>query len=146
MASTLMSPALRLSFRLAVLAAVIGSSGLALAQSRPAAPGRPTPAQMQKIFPDQKRLAISDHQARIAILQTGERCLAAAGSSEALRTCMKQERDAYQLQRQDHRAAMKALLERNGIALPQPRQEDRQGKWGQGPSGNPGAEQLPGAI
>jgi hypothetical protein len=152
MPSALMASALRLPLRLVVLAVVIGSTTLAVAQSRPAdpsrpvAPGRPTPAQMQKLFPDQKRLAISDHQARIAILQAGQRCLAAAGSSEALRTCMKQERDAYQLQRQDHRSAMRALLERNGIALPQERQGDRQGKWGQGRPGKPAAEPSPGAI
>ncbi len=146
-----MTSALRLPLRLAALAVVIGSTGLAMAQSSPTDPSRPvgpplTPAQMQKIFPDQKRLAISDHQARIAILQTGERCLAAATNSEALRTCMKQERDAYQLQRRDHRSAMRTLLERNGIALPAPRQGDRKGKWSQGRPGGPAGQPYQGAL
>ncbi|MCP9930834.1 hypothetical protein KBY82_08560 [Cyanobium sp. AMD-g] len=122
--------------RIAVLAAVLGSTGVAMAQSGPSAPGRPTPAQMQKIFPEQKRLAISDHQARIAILQSGERCLNAAASSEALRACMKQQREASQRQRQQHRAAMQALFQRNGIPLPQWGKGDGKGKWGEGRSGS----------
>jgi len=142
-----MTTALRLPMRLAVLAVVIGSTGLALAQSSSGEPSRPvgpplSPSQMQKIFPDQKRLAISDHQARISILQTGERCLAAATTSEALRTCMKQERDAYQLQRRDHRSAMRALLERNGIALPAP----RKGAWGEGRPGGTAGQPYQGAL
>ncbi len=124
--------------RIAVLAAVLGSTGVAMAQSGPSEAGRPTPAQMQKIFPEQKRLAISDQQARIAILQNGERCLNAAGSSEALRACMKQQRDASQRQRQQHRASMKALFERNGIAMPQWGKGDRKGKWGEGRPTTPG--------
>ena len=124
--------------RIAVLAAVLSSTGVAMAQSGPSEAGRPTPAQMQKIFPEQKRLAISDHQARIAILQSGERCLNAAASSEALRACMKQQRDASQRQRQQHRAAMQALFERNGIPLPQWGKGDRKGKWGEGRPGTPG--------
>ena len=124
--------------RIAVLAVVLGSTGVAMAESRPSEAGRPTPAQMQKIFPEQKRLAISDHQARIAILQSGERCLSAAGSSDALRACMKAQRDAVQRQREQHRAAMKALLERNGIPPPQWGKGDGKGKWGEGRPGNPG--------
>ncbi|MEA5442571.1 hypothetical protein [Cyanobium gracile] len=132
-ANTLLQP-----LRIAVLAAVLGSTGVAMAQSGPSEAGRPTPAQMQKIFPEQKRLAISDHQARIAILQTGERCLSAAASSEALRACMKQQRETSQRQRQQHRAAMQALFQRNGIPLPQWGKGDRKGKWGEGRPGNPG--------
>lgn len=133
MPSNLLQP-----LRIAVLAAVLGSTGVALAQSGPSEAGRPTPAQMQKIFPEQKRLAISDHQARIAILQSGERCLSAAGSSEALRACMKQQREASQRQREQHRTSMKALFERNGIAMPQWGKGERKGKWGEGRPGTPG--------
>jgi len=125
--------------RIAVLAAVLVSTGVAMAQGSPSDAGRPTPAQMQKIFPDQKRLAISDQRARIAILQSGERCLSAAGSSEALRACMKQQREASQRQRQQNRASMKALFERNGIAMPQWGKGDRKGTWGEGRPGTPRA-------
>ncbi|MBD2548333.1 hypothetical protein H6G65_01785 [Microcystis elabens FACHB-917] len=124
--------------RVALLAMVLGSTGAAMAQSDPSQIRRPTPAQMQAIFPEQKRLAISDQRARIAILQSGERCLSAAGSSEALRTCMKQQRDNSQRQREQHRAAMRALFERNGIPLPQWGKGDRKGGWGEGRRGTPG--------
>ena len=124
--------------RIAVLAAVLGSTGVAMAQSGPSEASRPTPAQIQKIFPEQKRLAISDQQARISILQSGERCLSAAASSEALRACMKQQREASQRQRQQHRASMKALFERNGIAMPQWGKGERKGAWGEGRPGTPG--------
>lgn len=134
-----MTSVLRHSLPIALLTVALGSTGAALAQAGPAGASRPTPAQMQKIFPEQKRLAISDHQARIAILQDGERCLSAAGSSEALRTCMRRERDAYYSRRKEYRAAMKALFERNGIPLPQWGKGDRKGKWGGGRRGNPGA-------
>ena len=133
MPSNLLQP-----LRIAVLAAVLGSTGVAMAQGGPSAATRPTPAQMQKIFPDQKRLAISDQRARIAILQSGERCLSAAGSSEALRACMKQQREASQRQRQQHRASMKALFERNGMAMPQWGKGDRKWTWGEGRPGTPG--------
>lgn len=124
--------------RVALLVMVLGSTGAAMAQSDPSQIRRPTPAQMQAIFPEQKRLAISDQRARIAILQSGERCLSAAGSSEALRTCMKQQRDNSQRQREQHRAAMRALFERNGIPLPQWGKGDRKGGWGEGRRGTPG--------
>jgi hypothetical protein len=131
---------LRHPLRIAVLALALGSGGVALAQTGPSGAARPTPAQLQKIFPEQKRLAISDHRARIAILQSGERCLAAAGSSEALRNCMRQERESYQNQRRQHWAAMKALMEKNGIPLPEwGKGGGRKGRWGEGPQGGPGA-------
>lgn len=122
---------------LAVIAVALGGSGAALAQAGPGEGMRLTPAQRQKIFPEQKRLALTDHQARIAILQNGERCLAAAGSGEALRDCMKEQRNAMQRQRELHRSAMKALLESNGIAMP---------AWGKGEGRWSGGEGRAGSI
>jgi hypothetical protein len=130
---------LRHPLRIAVLVLALGSGGAALAQAGPSRPARPTPEQMQKIFPEQKRLSIRDQQARMAILREGERCMAAAGSSEAVRTCMKQEREAYQNQRRQHWDAMKALMEKNGIPVPQWGKGDRRGKWGKGSQGAPGS-------
>jgi hypothetical protein len=107
--------------RLATLLLLLGSATPALAQGQTLAP-RPRPqlsqTQQQKIFPEQRALVLQDHRQRIAILQQGERCLSAATNGDALRACMKQERNAYQKQRDDHRAAMRALLQRNGIQPP----------------------------
>jgi len=123
-----------LSLRLAALALVVGAAGSALAQpvGEPAR-GRLTPQQWQKIFPEHRSLAIRDHQARIAILQKGERCIAGAGNGDGLRECLRQERSAYQQQRQAHRSEMRRLFERNGIPVPE--WGRRGGKGGKGGGG-----------
>jgi Spy/CpxP family protein refolding chaperone len=68
-------------------------------------PQRLTPEQRQKIFPEQRSLAVQDHQARIAILEKGRRCLTAAANADALSDCMRQEREAMQGQRTQHMAS-----------------------------------------
>ncbi|MFM7266834.1 MAG: hypothetical protein ACKOZW_14845 [Cyanobium sp.] len=117
----------------AALSLALGA-GAALAQpvGDPGGSGRLTPAQWQKIFPEFRQQALQDHRARAAILQRGERCIAAAGNGDALRACMREERNAMQQQRQEHRTAMRSLFERNGI--PTPEWKNRRG----GPGGGPG--------
>ena len=117
----------------AALSLALGA-GAALAQpvGDPGGPGRLTPAQWQKIFPEFRQQALQDHRARAAILQRGERCIAAASDGDALRACLREERSAMQQQRQQHRTAMRSLFERNGIAAPE--WKNRRG----GPGGGPG--------
>lgn len=79
---------------------------------------RLTPAQRQKVFPEQRRLALQDHQARMAILQRGERCIEKAANAELLRTCMREEREAMRQQRSQHMERLKALYQRNGLPTP----------------------------
>lgn len=104
---------------LAIGAALIGAP--ALAQPVGPNPQRPrlTPEQSQKIFPEQRRLALRDHRARIAILQRGESCINAATTPEALRDCMRAQREAMWEQRRQHMGDMRALFERNGLPMPQ---------------------------
>ena len=92
--------------------------------------GRLTPEQRAKVFPEQRRLALQDRRARIAILQRGESCLQSAANADGLRACMLTEREAMGQQRRQLMDSMKALYARNG--LPAPRWIQRQGK-GQGP-------------
>jgi hypothetical protein len=80
---------------------------------------RLTPAQRQKVFPEQRRMALQDHQARMAILQRGERCLEKAANAEVLRTCLREEREALREQRRRHMERVKGLYERNGLPTPQ---------------------------
>jgi len=99
---------------------------------------RPTKAQMDKIFPEFRNLQLQDRRARIATMQSAERCIQAATNGEALRTCMKQERSATMAERQQHYAAMRQLFERNGLPVPE------MGKGGRGAgygnkTGAPGA-------
>jgi len=93
---------------------------------------RLTEAQRQKVFPETRTLAAQDHRGRIAILQQGERCISAATNGDGLRTCMRQERDALQNQRQQHRDALRQVFVRNGIPVPDWSQ--RKGGRGAGPA------------
>jgi len=107
-----------------IAAALVLGLGTAV-QAQTSAPLKPkgegprlTEAQRQKVFPETRALAAQDHRARIAILQQGERCISAAPNGDGLRTCMRQERDALQNQRQQHRDALRQVFVRNGIAVP----------------------------
>ncbi|MFN6337129.1 MAG: hypothetical protein ACK41W_00125 [Cyanobacteriota bacterium] len=125
---------------LPALALLVGLAGQA-ALAQPVGPNprgeRLTPEQRQRVFPEQRRLALVDHQARIAILRRGESCLNAAANADALRDCLRQEREAMGRQRREFMNEMKALYERNGLAAPQWKQ--RPGRMGKPPAG-PGAE------
>ena len=125
----------------AALALGFGLPGMALAQPAGDPASRPglTPAQWQKVFPDFRQQALKDNRARIGILQRGERCISAAGSGAALRSCMREERSAMQQQRSESRTAMRLIFERNGITVPERR-------WGQGGPGRPGADGPAGGI
>jgi hypothetical protein len=125
----------RLSLLAPALAAALafGSGAAAFAQT-PAAPARPSrisEAQWQKIFPEHKQLTLRDQQARTSILQRGQRCVSGAANIDALRTCMREEREAMQQQRRQHMQAMRAMFERNGIAMP----ELKKGPSGKGAKG-----------
>lgn len=113
----------------------------------PGGPGRgPVPprlseAQQRRIFPEIRRLAVDDHRARIAILQQGERCTRQAADGDALRACMRQERARMQGQRQQHRDAVRAVMARNGVVLPDGK---RRGGAGSGaPEGGPEGWEQP---
>ena len=102
--------------------------GLALGFAAPAALAQPvgpnlkgpqlTPEQRQKVFPEQRQMALQDHRARMAILQRGERCIEAATNGEVLRTCMREEREALRQQRRQQMERLKALYDRNGLSIP----------------------------
>lgn len=99
-----------------------------LAQTIEAGPGRLTPAQQQKVFPEWRRLTLQSAQGRIAILQKHQQCVTAASSYTALKACQVQERQALMSQRQQQREAMRQLFERNGITLPSKQNDKGQGR------------------
>lgn len=120
-----------------IAAALLLGLGTAV-QAQSTAPSKPrgegprlTEAQRLKVFPETRTLAAQDHRARIAILQQGERCISAATNGDGLRNCMRQERDALQNQRQQHRNALRQMFVRNGIPVPDWSQRKR------GPSPRP---------
>ncbi|MEB3165726.1 MAG: hypothetical protein VKO65_03565 [Cyanobacteriota bacterium] len=133
----------RLSLLASGLAAALafGSGGVALAQT-PAAPAparqnRISDAQWQKMFPEHKQLSLRDLRARVEISQRGERCVSGAANQDALRTCMREQRDAMQEQRRRHMQEMRAMFERNGIKMPELKKgpDGKGGGWGRGDGG-----------
>lgn len=108
-----------LSLRLAALTLVLGAAGSAWAQpvGQPGR-GRITPEQWQQVFPEHRQLALREHEARIAILQRGERCIRSATSAEALRGCRQEERTAMRDQRRQHMEQLRQVFQSRGIELP----------------------------
>jgi len=100
-----------------------------------------TPAQQQQVFPGWRSLALQGAQARQVILQKQQQCLSAATNLQALKTCMREERQAMGAQRQAHREQMQQLFQRYGIPLPQRLQGEGQSRWGGAPQGGPGGGQ-----
>lgn len=121
--------------------ALLFSLGGTAALAQPVGPMPPqdrlTPEQRAKIFPDMRRLALRDHRARIAILQRAENCLNSATNADALRDCMRSQREAMRQQHRQQMSELQALYQRNGLPMPQWRRLEKP----QGPrSGSPGAE------
>jgi hypothetical protein len=117
-----------LSLGLSCLALVLSlGNGVALAQPVGPAPraGRLTPEQREKVFPEQRRLTLRDHRARITILQKGESCIASASGADALRECLRTEREAMGQQRRLHMTELQALYERIGLPMPQWKRLDK---------------------
>ena len=94
------------------------ASGLPTAAQDSGPPERLNKAQQEKIFPERKALLLQEQKERIQILQKAERCTKAANDTDALRSCMKDQRQAYQTQREKHRTATRKIYERNGIQAP----------------------------
>ncbi|MFM7269873.1 MAG: hypothetical protein ACKOZT_15045 [Cyanobium sp.] len=142
-------PRLRIGSPLLAAVLLLAAGGAAQAQVLPLTPSIPTspatggggprltPEQRQRIFPETRALALQDHQARIGILQQGQRCIGAAANGDALRQCMRQERQAVDVQRSRHREALRGVFVRAGIPVPDWSQ--RQGRRQEGPGGPGGA-------
>ena len=99
---------------------------------------RLTPQQQEQLFPEQKALWLKHARARIAALQSGERCVQAARSAQALKRCLQQERQSNMSLRRSHWAEMRALFARYGIQLPE-RPERNGGERGQKHRDRPGS-------
>ena len=97
------------------LAAALASPLITMASS-PAAERDLSPEQSQALFQARKTWAKDNYQRRQGLLQSQQRCIDAAASADALKTCrreMKQARRSLQL---DYRAHMNTV--RNQLGLP----------------------------
>jgi hypothetical protein len=122
---------------LTVLWCLAGAAALAQPVGRESRGQRLTPEQQAKIFPDQRRLALQDHQERITILQQGQSCLNGAKDTEALHRCLRKELDALRDQRRRQGEALRAIYQKNGLPAPQFRRLDKPHR---GMPGGPGSD------
>jgi hypothetical protein len=80
-----------------------------------------TTEQQKKLFPGRKELLLKEHQERIALLQKSQSCVVSATNSDALKTCLIEDRKANTELRRRMQEQIRQLYERNGIQLPPPR-------------------------
>ena len=106
---------MRISTASLALAAVLAAPLITMASS--AAAGRDlSPEQSQALFQTRKTWAKDSYQRRLELLQSQQRCIDAAASADALKTCRREMRKARKSLKQDYRATIDKV--RNQLGLP----------------------------
>ena len=106
---------MRISTASLALAAVLAAPVITVASS--AAAGRNlSPEQSQVLFQARKTWAKDNYQRRLELLQSQQRCIDAAASADALKTCRRQMKKARKSLKQDYRAYVNKV--RNQLGLP----------------------------
>ena len=106
---------MRISPAFIALAAVLAAPVISTASS--AAAGRDlSPEQRQALFEARKILAKDNYKLRLELLQSQQRCIDAAASADALKTCHREMKKARKSVKQDYRAHMNKV--RNQLGLP----------------------------
>ena len=106
---------MRISTASLALAAVLAASVITVASS--AAAGRDlSPEQSQALFQARKTWSKDNYQRRLELLQSQQRCIDAAASADALKTCRQDMKKAWKSLKQDYRAYMNKV--RNQLGLP----------------------------
>ena len=97
------------------LAAALASPLITMASS-PAAERDLSPEQSQALFQARKTWAKDNYQRRQGLLQSQQRCIDAAASADALKTCRREKKQARRSLQLDYRAHMNTV--RNQLGLP----------------------------
>ena len=106
---------MRISTATLALAAALASPLITMASS-PAAEPDLSPEQSQALFQARKTWAKNNYQRRQELLQSQQRCIDAAASADALKTCRREMKQARRSLKQDYRAHMNKV--RNQLGLP----------------------------
>ena len=106
---------MRISTTSLALVAVLAAPLLTLASTQAAEPDL-SPDQRQALFQARKAWAKDNHQRRLDLLQSQQRCIDAAASADALKACRRQMKKARKSLKQDYRAHMNKV--RNQLGLP----------------------------
>ena len=106
---------MRISTAFLALAAVLAAPVITAPSS--AAEGSDlSPEQSQVLFQARKTWSKDNYQRRLELLQSQQRCIDAAASADALKTCRRQMKKARKSLKQDYRAYMNKV--RNQLGLP----------------------------
>ena len=106
---------MRISTASLALAAVLAAPVISTTAS--AAAGRDlSPEQSQVLFQARKTWAKNNYQQRLDLLQSQQRCIDAAASADALKTCRREMKKARKSLKQDYRAYVNKV--RNQLGLP----------------------------
>ena len=106
---------MRISTASLALVAVLAAPVITVASS--AAAGRElSPEQSQVLFQARKTWSKDNYQRRLELLQSQQRCIDAAASADALKTCRQDMKKARKSLKQDYRAYMNKV--RNQLGLP----------------------------
>ena len=106
---------MRTSTAFIVLAAVLAVPVISTVSS--AAAGRDlSPQQSQVLFAARKTWVKDNYKRRLELLQSQQRCIDAAASADALKTCRREMKKARRSLKQDYRAHMNKV--RNQLGLP----------------------------
>ena len=106
---------MRISIASLALAAALAAPVITMASS-PAAERHLSPKQSQALFQARKTWAKDSYQRRQELLQSQQRCIDAAASADALKTCRREMKKARKTLKQDYRAQMNKV--RNQLGLP----------------------------
>ena len=106
---------MRISTASLALAAVLAAPVISTASSA-AAGSDLSPEQSQVLFQARKTWSKDNYQRRLELLQSQQRCIDAAASADALKTCRRQMKKARKSLKQDYRAYVNKV--RNQLGLP----------------------------
>ena len=118
---------MRISNASLALAAVLAVPLITVVSS--AAAGRDlSPEQSQALFQARKSWATDNYQRRLELLQSQQRCIDAAASADALKTCRQEMKKARKSLKQHYRAYMNMVRNQQGLPARTGNKRDGKGR------------------
>ena len=118
---------MRISTASLALAAVLAAPVISTASSA-AAGSDLSPEQSQVLFQARKTWAKDNYQRRLELLQSQQRCIDAAASADALKTCRRQMKKARKSFKQDYRAYVNKVRNQLGLSARTGNKRDAKGR------------------
>ena len=118
---------MRLSTVSLALAALVAAPAITMASSVLAGRDR-TPEQNKVLFQARKTWSKDSYQRRLSLLQSKQRCIDAAASADALKTCRREMKKARKSLKQDYRAHMNRVRNQPGLPARSGNKRDAKGR------------------